>query len=29
LNGRIEVESVPDQGTTFKIFHLKNLDHIN
>jgi len=21
LNGRIEVESVPDQGTTFKIFH--------
>ena len=26
LNGRIEVESVPDQGTTFRIFHQKNLD---
>lgn len=25
LNGRIEVESVPDQGTTFRIFHQKNL----
>ncbi len=29
LNGRIEVESVLDQGTTFKIFHQKSLDHIN
>ncbi len=28
LNGRIEVESVPEQGTTFRIYHQKNLDLI-
>lgn len=28
LNARIEVESVLEQGTTFRIFHQKNLDHI-
>jgi signal transduction histidine kinase len=26
LNARIEVESAPEQGTTFRIFHQKNLD---
>ena len=28
LNGRIEVESKPDHGTTFRIFHQKSLDMI-
>ena len=28
LNARIEVESVPEQGTTFRIFHQKNPDQI-
>lgn len=28
LNARIEVESVPEEGTTFRIFHHKNLDHL-
>jgi signal transduction histidine kinase len=28
LNAKIEVESVPELGTTFRIFHQKNLDHI-
>ncbi|HLZ16566.1 MAG TPA: ATP-binding protein [Cyclobacteriaceae bacterium] len=28
LNARIEVESVPEEGTTFRVFHQKNLDHI-
>jgi signal transduction histidine kinase len=28
LNARIEVESAPDHGTTFRIFHQKNLDLI-
>ncbi len=28
LNARIEVESEPEQGTTFRIFHQKNPDHL-
>jgi len=28
LNARIEVESVPERGTTFRIFHQKNMDQI-
>jgi len=28
LNAKIEVESTPEQGTTFRIFHQRNLDHM-
>ena len=28
LNAKIEVESAPDKGTTFRIFHQKSLDLI-